>query len=150
MVTYDYEVLVIGAGVAGLQAIASARRLGAVVQAYDVRPVVREQVESLGAKFIELDIETEGAEDGDQPAAGHGEPDGAEPEDGDGDPRNLHLAFHGHPDPEGAWQIARDDAARQRQKEARCGHGCGQHRRVDKELRVKPGIVGKNEDRAVR
>lgn len=54
---------VIGAGVAGLQAIATARRLGAVVRAYDVRPAVREQVESLGAKFVELQLETGGAED---------------------------------------------------------------------------------------
>ncbi len=54
------KVLVIGAGVAGLQAIATARRLGAVVSAYDTRPVVREQVESLGAKFIELDVTEDG------------------------------------------------------------------------------------------
>lgn len=57
------KVLVIGAGVAGLQAIASARRLGAVVQAYDVRPVVKEQIESLGAKFVELNLDTSGSED---------------------------------------------------------------------------------------
>ncbi len=57
------RVLVIGAGVAGLQAIASARRLGAKVEAYDVRPAVKEQVESLGAKFVELPLETTGAED---------------------------------------------------------------------------------------
>jgi H+-translocating NAD(P) transhydrogenase subunit alpha len=57
------KVLVIGAGVAGLQAIATARRLGAVVQAYDVRPAVKEQIESLGAKFVELPLETAGAED---------------------------------------------------------------------------------------
>jgi len=57
------KVLVIGAGVAGLQAIASARRLGAVVQAYDVRAVVKEQIESLGAKFVELKLDTSGAED---------------------------------------------------------------------------------------
>ncbi len=56
------RVFVIGAGVAGLQAIATARRLGAVVQAYDVRPAVREQCESLGAKFVELPLETEAAE----------------------------------------------------------------------------------------
>jgi NAD(P) transhydrogenase subunit alpha len=49
-------VLVLGAGVAGLQAIATARRLGAVVQAFDVRAVVKEQVESLGAKFLEFDL----------------------------------------------------------------------------------------------
>ena len=52
------KVFVVGAGVAGLQAIASAKRLGAVVEAYDVRPVVKEQVESLGAKFVELPIDT--------------------------------------------------------------------------------------------
>ena len=57
------RVLIIGAGVAGLQAIATARRLGANVEAYDVRPTVKEQVESLGAKFVELKLETEGAED---------------------------------------------------------------------------------------
>jgi NAD(P) transhydrogenase subunit alpha len=51
------RVLVLGAGVAGLQAIATARRLGAIVSAYDVRPVVKEQVESLGAKFVEVDAE---------------------------------------------------------------------------------------------
>ena len=51
------KVLVLGAGVAGLQAIATARRLGAVVSAFDTRPVVQEQVESLGAKFLELDVE---------------------------------------------------------------------------------------------
>jgi H+-translocating NAD(P) transhydrogenase subunit alpha len=56
------RVLIIGAGVAGLQAIATARRLGAVVRAYDVRPVVREQVESLGGKFVELPLETQQAE----------------------------------------------------------------------------------------
>ena len=54
--------LVIGAGVAGLQAIATARRLGAVVQAYDVRPAVRDQVESLGAKFVDLHLDTAQAE----------------------------------------------------------------------------------------
>ncbi len=56
------KVLVIGAGVAGLQAIATARRLGAVVQGYDVRPAVKDQVESLGARFVELELETKGAE----------------------------------------------------------------------------------------
>jgi NAD(P) transhydrogenase subunit alpha len=56
------KVLVIGAGVAGLQAIASSRRLGAIVQAYDVRPAVKEQIESLGAKFVELKLETAGME----------------------------------------------------------------------------------------
>ncbi len=52
------RVLVIGAGVAGLQAIATARRLGAVVQAYDLRPAVREEVESLGGKFVDLPLES--------------------------------------------------------------------------------------------
>jgi NAD(P) transhydrogenase subunit alpha len=56
------KVLVIGAGVAGLQAIATARRLGAAVSAYDVRPAVKEQIQSLGAKFVELPIETAAAE----------------------------------------------------------------------------------------
>src|SRR5207342_2061862 len=51
--------LVIGAGVAGLQAIATARRLGAVVSAFDVRPAVKEQVESLGASFLELGVRAE-------------------------------------------------------------------------------------------
>jgi H+-translocating NAD(P) transhydrogenase subunit alpha len=53
------KVLVMGAGVAGLQAIATARRLGAVVRAYDVRAAAKEEVESLGAKFVELDLETQ-------------------------------------------------------------------------------------------
>jgi NAD(P) transhydrogenase subunit alpha len=57
------RVFVIGAGVAGLQSIATAKRLGALVQGYDVRPVVREQVESLGAKFVELGLESAEAED---------------------------------------------------------------------------------------
>jgi len=57
------RVFVIGAGVAGLQAIATARRLGAVVEGYDTRPAVREQVESLGARFVELDLDTGDAED---------------------------------------------------------------------------------------
>ena len=53
------KVLVLGAGVAGLQAIATAKRLGAQVEAFDVRPVVKEQVESLGAKFIEVESESD-------------------------------------------------------------------------------------------
>jgi len=57
------RVLVVGAGVAGLQAIATARRLGAVVEAYDVRPAVKEQVLSLGAKFVELPLEAADAQD---------------------------------------------------------------------------------------
>src|SRR5574339_1264100 len=54
---------IIGAGVAGLQAIASARRMGAKVEAYDVRPAVKEQIQSLGAKFVELPLESAGSED---------------------------------------------------------------------------------------
>ena len=57
------RVLVIGAGVAGLQAIATARRLGAVVSGYDIRAAVKEQIESLGARFVVLDIEAGAAED---------------------------------------------------------------------------------------
>ncbi len=57
------RVFVVGAGVAGLQAIAVARRLGAVVEAYDVRPVVKEQVMSLGAKFAEIPVEAKEAQD---------------------------------------------------------------------------------------
>ena len=57
------RVFVLGAGVAGLQAIATSRRLGAVVSAYDVRPAVKEQVESVGAKFVTLDVNTGAAED---------------------------------------------------------------------------------------
>jgi NAD(P) transhydrogenase subunit alpha len=57
------KVFIVGAGVAGLQAIASSRRLGAKVEAYDVRPAVREQVQSLGAKFVELPLESADAED---------------------------------------------------------------------------------------
>ncbi|MDQ6872276.1 MAG: Re/Si-specific NAD(P)(+) transhydrogenase subunit alpha [Gemmatimonadota bacterium] len=57
------RVLVIGAGVAGLQAIATARRIGAVVEAFDTRPVVKEQVQSLGATFVELDVHAEQAQD---------------------------------------------------------------------------------------
>lgn len=67
------RVFVIGAGVAGLQAIATARRLGAVVQAYDVRPAVQEQVESVGAKFVSLPIESADAEQQGGYATGLGE-----------------------------------------------------------------------------
>lgn len=55
------RVLVIGVGVAGLQAIATAKRLGAMVEAYDVRPETREQVESLGAKFVDVQVKAEGS-----------------------------------------------------------------------------------------
>ncbi len=57
------RVFIVGAGVAGLQAIATARRLGAKVEAYDVRPAVKEQIQSLGARFVELPLESAGAED---------------------------------------------------------------------------------------
>ena len=57
------RVLIVGVGVSGLQAIATSRRIGAVVSAYDVRPAVKEQVQSLGARFVELPLETADAED---------------------------------------------------------------------------------------
>ena len=60
---YPANTLILGAGVAGLQAIATARRLGAVVRVFDVRPVVKEQVESLGAEFIDIEVAQEAAED---------------------------------------------------------------------------------------
>ena len=56
------HVFVVGVGVAGLQAIATCKRLGAMVQAYDVRPAVKEQVQSVGAEFLELDLETSASE----------------------------------------------------------------------------------------
>ncbi len=56
------RVFVVGAGVAGLQAIATARKMGALVQAYDIRPAVKEQIQSLGAKFVELPLETKSTE----------------------------------------------------------------------------------------
>lgn len=56
------KVFIVGAGVAGLQAIASAKRLGAIVSAYDVRPAVKEQVQSLGGKFVEMPLDTKQAE----------------------------------------------------------------------------------------
>jgi NAD(P) transhydrogenase subunit alpha len=56
------KIFIIGAGVAGLQAVGTAKRLGAVIEAYDTRPAVREQVESLGGKFVELKLETRDAE----------------------------------------------------------------------------------------
>ena len=56
------RVLIVGVGVAGLQAIATARRLGAVVSAYDIRPAVKEQVESLGARFVDMSLDTAEAE----------------------------------------------------------------------------------------
>ena len=64
------RVFVIGAGVAGLQAIATARRLGAVVEAYDVRPAVKEQIESVGARFVQVPLEVPVGEDA-QDAGGY-------------------------------------------------------------------------------
>src|SRR5216117_1011019 len=66
------RVFVIGAGVAGLQAIATARRLGAVISAYDLRPAAKEQVQSLGGRFVELPIEAKDAQD----AQGYARPQG--------------------------------------------------------------------------
>jgi proton-translocating NAD(P)+ transhydrogenase subunit alpha len=67
------RVFIIGAGVAGLQAIASARRLGAVASAYDMRPAVKEQVQSLGGRFVELAIEAKDAQDARGYATAQGE-----------------------------------------------------------------------------
>jgi len=67
------RVFVIGCGVAGLQAIATAKRLGAVVSAYDLRPVVKEQVQSLGGRFVELPIEAKDAQDARGYATAQGE-----------------------------------------------------------------------------
>ncbi len=67
------RVLIVGVGVAGLQAIATARRLGAVVSAYDLRPVAKEQVQSLGARFVELGIEAKDAQDARGYATAQGE-----------------------------------------------------------------------------
>ncbi len=67
------RVLVIGAGVAGLQAIATARRLGAVTSAYDMRPAAKEQVQSLGGRFVELAIESKDAQDAQGYAKAQGE-----------------------------------------------------------------------------
>jgi NAD(P) transhydrogenase subunit alpha len=64
---------VIGAGVAGLQAISTARRLGAVASAYDVRPAVKEQIQSLGGRFVELPIEAKDAQDAGGYAKAQGE-----------------------------------------------------------------------------
>ena len=67
------RVFVLGAGVAGLQAIATARRLGAVVEGYDIRPAASEQIESLGAKAVQLPVESEGSEDAGGYAKAQGE-----------------------------------------------------------------------------
>ena len=68
------RVVVLGAGVAGLQAIATAKRLGAVIEASDVRPAVKEQIESLGAKFIDVPFETDEEREIAQGAGGYARP----------------------------------------------------------------------------
>jgi NAD(P) transhydrogenase subunit alpha len=68
------RVLILGAGVAGLQAIATAKRLGAVVEASDVRPAVKEQIESLGAKFVDVPFETDEERDAAQGVGGYARP----------------------------------------------------------------------------
>jgi NAD(P) transhydrogenase subunit alpha len=68
------RVLILGAGVAGLQAIATAKRLGAVVEASDVRPAVKEQIESLGAKFVDVPYETDEEREIAQGAGGYARP----------------------------------------------------------------------------
>ncbi|AET92288.1 NAD(P)(+) transhydrogenase (AB-specific) [Burkholderia sp. YI23] len=68
------RVLILGAGVAGLQAIATAKRLGAVVEASDVRPAVKEQIESLGAKFLDVPFETDMEREAAQGAGGYARP----------------------------------------------------------------------------
>lgn len=68
------RVLILGAGVAGLQAIATAKRLGAVIEASDVRPAVKEQIESLGAKFLDVPYETEDERDAAQGVGGYARP----------------------------------------------------------------------------
>lgn len=67
------RVLILGVGVAGLQAIATAKRLGAVVSAYDLRPAVKEQVQSLGGRFVELPLEAKDAQDARGYATAQGE-----------------------------------------------------------------------------
>ncbi|RQM47377.1 Re/Si-specific NAD(P)(+) transhydrogenase subunit alpha [Paraburkholderia bannensis] len=68
------RVLILGAGVAGLQAIATAKRLGAVIEASDVRPAVKEQIESLGAKFLDVPFETDDERDAGQGSGGYARP----------------------------------------------------------------------------
>jgi H+-translocating NAD(P) transhydrogenase subunit alpha len=68
------RVVVMGAGVAGLQAIATAKRLGAVIEASDVRPAVKEQIESLGAKFIDVPFETDEEREAAQGVGGYAKP----------------------------------------------------------------------------
>ena len=68
------RVVILGVGVAGLQAIATAKRLGAVIEASDVRPSVKEQVESLGAKFIDVPYETDEEKEGGRGSGGCARP----------------------------------------------------------------------------
>ncbi len=68
------RVLILGAGVAGLQAIATAKRLGAVIEASDVRPAVKEQIESLGAKFLDVPYETDEEREAAQGVGGYARP----------------------------------------------------------------------------
>jgi len=68
------RVLILGAGVAGLQAIATAKRLGAVIEASDVRPAVKEQIESLGAKFVDVPFETDEEREAAQGVGGYARP----------------------------------------------------------------------------
>ncbi|MFI8482326.1 Re/Si-specific NAD(P)(+) transhydrogenase subunit alpha [Pseudomonas sp. NPDC078700] len=68
------RILILGAGVAGLQAIATAKRLGAVIEASDVRPAVKEQIESLGAKFVDVPFETDEERDAAQGVGGYARP----------------------------------------------------------------------------
>ena len=72
------RVVILGVGVAGLQAIATAKRLGAVIEASDVRPSVKEQVESLGAKFIDVPYETAEEKEAAEGVGGYAAPDAAE------------------------------------------------------------------------
>ena len=92
------RVLVLGAGVAGLQAIATAKRLGAVIEASDVRPAVKEQVESLGAKFVDVPFETDEERECAQGVGGYARPmpavvDGAP---GQGRARTRQAGRHRH------------------------------------------------------
>ena len=127
---------VLGAGVAGLQAIATARRLGAVVSAFDVRPAVKEQVQSLGATFVEAEVAAaEGAggyarELAKEPARTGAGPDPSS-HHGDG-PGDHHRR---DPRPAGPGTGDRGDGAGD---EARVGHR-GPGRRVGRQLRAHPG-----------
>ena len=108
------KVLVMGAGVAGLQAIATARRLGAQVRAYDVRAASKEEVMSLGATFVELDLETQEGSGGyarEQSEEFLGTPTRADRKRGDGVGRRHHDCGRpgsqgSHPGHDGRWSKA--------------------------------------------